>query len=870
MIHLYGYLYGENVVNTHKTNTSPLTAQYMPRPRVDNIFNQATRCKLVYVTAGAGYGKTQAARHYIEQQPDAVVRWVQLTESDNVSSNYWEHHAHNISFDNPDLAARLLEFGFPDTLARFKQFVEILKIAEHKSRKRFLVFDDFHSIHSKPVLTFVERCAYLQFPNSCVMLISRKEPELNTVPLFAKGKASVITEEELRFTDDEISEFLTFRGIPFLPKNIHKYSDATKGWALAIQMLSLVLKRMPGDHDLALEAMKQNVFKLFETETWSDFPENIKKILTRSALVSDLPLAPLHMVSDDISFILNSPQLASFIWFDSLIGDYRIHPMYLEFLQSKVHFLTDDEKHDTYRQAAQWCSENKFYMDALRYFAKSRQYERILETLLSYPFKLPHDTCEYFLSIIEGIELNDENQNNKSVLFLKNIFIPILLMGTGRYEEARELSFKVIREWENLDTPYAINILYASYSNLAYVDMYTCTVTHKYDSPEHLKKSVEYYKKSSIPPAKIEGAFADADMRSFACLVGEGAQLQEFDKFLEAARRTAVYVEETFHDMYYGYEDLVACEIDFYKNQIDSAKKYAHQAIFKAREKNQYSIEAMAEHYLLRIALLEGDYLLAKKTLKDYRNHLDNPHFWGRRLMYDLVLGIFYAQTGLPQRSPVWLIMDDKETKDEIHMPAAELYVSTIICVALKKYDQALAVLCKSSPRKPQERFLFGELYLSVLSAVARIKTGDVPGAMKDFEKAYMLSFDGVFEMPFVERGKDLRPLVAAASNQAECGIPKEWLRKINRKASVYAKKTAVIRDSYKAEKKIKETVQLSNREREALVDLYHGLTQEEIAENRHLAVVTVKKLLQSVYTKLDANNGVDAIRIALQKKLIE
>ena len=75
--------------------------------------------------------------HYIKRHPDAVVRWLQLTDGDNAGSYYWESLTHNISLDNPNLAAKLREFGFPDTLARFKQFAEILKNAEHCSHKHF-------------------------------------------------------------------------------------------------------------------------------------------------------------------------------------------------------------------------------------------------------------------------------------------------------------------------------------------------------------------------------------------------------------------------------------------------------------------------------------------------------------------------------------------------------------------------------------------------------------------------------------------------------------------------------------------------------------------------------------------------------------
>ena len=53
------------------------------------------------------------------------------------------------------------------------------------------------------------------------------------------------------------------------------------------------------------------------------------------------------------------------------------------------------------------------------------------------------------------------------------------------------------------------------------------------------------------------------------------------------------------------------------------------------------------------------------------------------------------------------------------------------------------------------------------------------------------------------------------------------------------------------------------------LKDLYHGLSREEIAANRHISINTVKKTLPAIYAKLDAKNNVDAIRIAMEKNLI-
>jgi LuxR family maltose regulon positive regulatory protein len=230
---------------------------------------------------------------------------------------------------------------------------------------------------------------------------------------------------------------------------------------------------------------------------------------------------------------------------------------------------------------------------------------------------------------------------------------------------------------------------------------------------------------------------------------------------------------------------------------------------------------------------------------------------------------MFFAKIGLPAMTASWLVMNEKEEDDDISIPTRELLVSVSNLIALNRNAQALAILCNSYPREPQERFLFGELYFFLLGAVARIKINDLKGAIEDFERAYALSFSGVFETPFVELGKNLHPLVVVALRKEDCNIPDEWLKRVDRKAYIYAKKTAVIRGSYKTEHKIEDNIQLSEREHEVLTDIYHGLTREEIAENQYISLPTVKKTIESIYTKLDANNIADAIRIALKNKLI-
>ena len=859
-----------NTSNEHNIPHSGLASHYMLRPRLNELFGQAVCGRLVYVIGGVGYGKTQAVRQYIEQQPDAAVRWMQLTESDNVGSHLWERFAHVVSLENPMLAAKLHKLGFPATLARFKQFAELLRNTEDRPQNVFFVLDDFQLIHSKETLTFVERCVYMKVTGICIVLLSKEEPELSVDSLHSKGKIVVIREDALRFTPEETAAFFRLHDISLSAQDLSQVLEVTKGWALALNMLAVTLKRKPNTLKYALSTMTQGLFQLLEAEAWAEFPERTQKTMAKVSLLPDLPILPIEEISDDVNFLENTPGLVSFVWFNRFTNDFKIHPLYLEFLQSKQHILSCEERLDMYRQVAEWCAAHDLYMDAMHYHAKARQFERMVQLFLSLPFKLSQDSSKYFLDILENLAPNEAEREDVNVLFLQNYFTSLLLAGANRYEAAQEHALAVIRAWENVDTPLATIFLHTSYSVLAYLDLYICTVTHQYKGPAYLKKSLEYDTQSFQTPTKVGKAFINADVRSFACVVGVGAKLCAFDQFLEAAWETDLYTRETPLNIFSGYADLIACEYAFFKNQPDLARRYAEKAILQAQEHKQYSIAAMAKNYLLQLAVIEGDAALAKVILKQLGSSLDNLDFWNRQLYYDLYVGGFYAQLGMFEMIPYWLSMDEKEAAMEIHIPARELHIHALYYIASKQYTQALMILCSSYPRDPYERFLFGELRFALLTAVARIRTGDVEGALEEFVRAYEMSFCGVFELFFIELGKELPPLLTAALQEADCGIPEKWLKMIGRKASIYTKKATVVADVFREETQMKETVSLSEREMKVLIDLYHGLSREEIAENQHLSINTVKKALQLIYTKLGACNGVDAIRIALEQKIVK
>ncbi|MCL2103312.1 MAG: hypothetical protein FWH25_04675, partial [Syntrophorhabdaceae bacterium] len=584
------------------------------RPRVDQALEQAARNPLMYVIAGAGYGKTQAVRSFIQQQEDARVYWVQLTENDNVASRFWESLTHAVAAGNPALAAQMHGFGFPDTAARFKQFREIagpFKIDDN--RRVFLVMDDLHVVHDRQILFFLEQYVRLSLSYSCAIFISRSEPELNMVSLFAKGKASIVEEETLRFTQDEIAAFLALCDIPVAPGNLSKIYEETHGWALAVQLLSMALKRMPEQQGRAIATMKKNVFRLMDSEAFAGFPQEIQKNLVRLGMVSHLPFTPFREDPDAVAFLHANPQMIPFVWFDSMIGDYRVNPLFAEFLRSKLHLLSEEEKQEIYLWAARWCEQNEYHLDAMAYYAKLRDYPNMMNIFLAYASKLPRDTVEYYLHILEGlVPLSDaiaypiQSYEDSMLTTLTRVFIPFLLMELGRYDESREKILASIGEWEaalaacdgDLNRAFLATNIFSNYNNLGYLNMRTCVVTNKYEFHEHFKESMRFFRMSPYPPQIKRGPFTCANLHSYVCLVGVTAGRPKFDEFVGAAREAVQYIPVIMNGLYSGYDDLAAAELSFFRNRPAEVKSFAQQAMSKARSNKQYGIEIMAAQYL--------------------------------------------------------------------------------------------------------------------------------------------------------------------------------------------------------------------------------------------------------------------------------
>jgi DNA-binding CsgD family transcriptional regulator len=217
---------------------------------------------------------------------------------------------------------------------------------------------------------------------------------------------------------------------------------------------------------------------------------------------------------------------------------------------------------------------------------------------------------------------------------------------------------------------------------------------------------------------------------------------------------------------------------------------------------------------------------------------------------------------------PSWLMSEDYNEDMRSSKFLKEQITKMTYLLFQKRYDEILSFKIYDDDSNTENILLFGYITIKALKAVAAMRTGNAESAVRFLEIAYNSSFDGELQMMFVLLGRYMRDLIAIAL-KSECNIPSSWLKSVSAKATAYAKKAAAISALYRRDHDIEDNINLTERERQVLNDLFHGLSRQEIAETQFISVNTVKTVIQTLYVKLGAVSNVDAVRIALEHKLL-
>jgi len=832
---------------------------YLERPRLHKLLKKAMGYPLVVVCAGAGYGKTRAVYSFLREY-DAQTAWLQLSERDNVAARFWENYVRMISSVVPEAGALLAEIGFPESDEAFAQYSAMMREAAALPQRRIRVFDDCHLLSNPAVLRLFERLANNTIPlNMTKILIARSVPDFNLIDLMQRGCVYTIHEEALCFTEDEITAYFSHLKLSATRQDIRNIYDDTQGWAFAVNLIGRSLIKERKYERYALDAVKKNIFRLMEAEIFQTVSEPLWRFLLRLSLIDHLDASLMYTLAKNDTLIKEMESLNSYIRYDFHMDSYLIHHLLLDYLRQKQDLLAEEEKRETYRVAGVWCDANGYHMDALSYYEKSGDYNAITRKIASFNVQMPPDMARYTLELFERAPDDVKSLNQ----LFPGLHIRLKINLGQLNEETIALARSYAEEYETRpDSPENNRALFNIYAHWALLHLLRCTCTDVYDFDVYYKKMGEYFDKN---PFKTIGTYKIIPIIAWISLVGTnraGAQ----EEYIAAVSCSIPDASNMGSGCFIGLDDLARGELCFLRGEFDGAEQYLKQAYDKACTCDQYVTQNRALVYLMQIAFFQGDFASANSLLRAMEALLSGKDYGIRYTIYDIAYGFYHLALGQPELAPEWLKGD---FSPYAHPSFIENYGNRAKAHYHYQTRQYSALLAFIENGMEQQTILFGTIELKVLQALSFYQLKRRVDAIAALAEAYHLAEPNKVIALFIQHAKDMRTLTAAALKDATCPIPKRWLEDINRKSSAYAKRKAKMLSEYRLTNNFEEGISLTEREIVILKDLSQGLSRTEIAASRNISVNTVKMVISIIYDKLYVASLPDAIRVAVDRKII-
>jgi LuxR family maltose regulon positive regulatory protein len=586
----------------------------------------------------------------------------------------------------------------------------------------------------------------------------------------------------------------------------------------------------------------------------------LRRFLARLSRVDHLSAELVEILAGDGKDVLDEMRNASaYMRFDGYLGTYLVHHMFMDFLRTKQGMLSDGERHETYKAAAGWCSQNNFKVDALNYYEKIGDYESIADIFYSLSADIPYEIAAY----AKGIFGRAPAEAFDGVRYFAAIHIGILArLGHLRefYAQAEyyEKKFLALPEGHKMrgcslrGIYFMLGTVRAAYAfdGVYDFDVYFGKMFDSMSEEEFV---------SEPQPDYPRGPWLNMTYSS-----EKGAP----QRYIEAVIRSDEATARFSKGVTLGADLLSRGELLYYQGKVKAAELLVVSAIENATRRMSFETLHGALFYLMKIAVAEGNIGKAEAALRDMENLLGERRYYKRYPYYDISLGWFQYVLRRPETFPEWLT---QKFSPCTHPCSIENYGNQIkarYCFLTKNY---LPLLYYIKEMKHGSLFLYARAEMLALEACTHYKMKNKGMAWKSLKEAYETAAPNDIQMPFIELGKDMRSFIIAvlrdySDDGAQCtGIPRAWLESIKYKAASYAKSQSLFINEYK--KSNISATELTPREKDVMAYLYKGFSQPEIAGRLDLSVNTIKTITRILYDKLHVNKISDLVRIAAEQK---
>ncbi len=351
------------------------------RVRLLDIMHNNIHRKVVFVCAQAGYGKTTLLVDFAEDV-DAEVFWYRITPEDQTLVKFLENIIYSFQQKYPNFGEGLNSALDTEDLTGLAWARALITEIETKIDDfSILVLDDFHLVSNEPAIVDFLESFLINLPDRLRILIgSRNVYGIPTALLYVQENLAIISEEDLKFQQDEIMELCQkYYKIHLTDDQCSRILTQAEGWIVAILLalrsenLSLEIPKITG--------AREHVYTYLADEVLRSLPKQLIRFMHATSLVEEftVPMANYILEIDNAAEIIKQlDDLNLFLSLASADGDgsYRYHQLFADFLQGNFKETHPEDVQHLHIRIAEWYGKINVPVDAISHYFKGGDEEQ--------------------------------------------------------------------------------------------------------------------------------------------------------------------------------------------------------------------------------------------------------------------------------------------------------------------------------------------------------------------------------------------------------------------------------------------------------------------------------------------------------------
>ncbi len=883
------------------------------RERLSELLDQIPRRKLTLISATAGFGKTTLISDWV-RRTGYPTAWVSLDEGDNAPERFFAYLNAALRTVDPTIGALVTQaLELPQLPSPESLMTLIINDMATREGELLLVLDDYHVITNSAIdealLFFLEHAP----PGVHVALTTRMDPSIPLARFRGRRELVEIRADDLRFSLEEAARFFNEQmRFDLTESDLAALQSRTEGWIAGLQMAALSLQ---GRHDMsdfiaAFSGADRYVLDYLLEEVITRQPKEFQQVMFSLAILDRFNGSLCEAVTGcpDGRALLEHLERANLflISLDNRREWYRYHKLFGDLLLHRLQQEHEDLIPELHRRASRWLESERLVLGALTH-AQAAGDDALIASILDKYWRdmLEHGKPEALRGTIERLIGNGFGENPR--LMVQRAWFSAL---TNRMEEVAPLLEKIDtifeRRPEDPDRREIEGHVILMRAIMAR-DMGDTALTAELSEralqmiPERRRGEPGYgwitahgvilsllgdAHHAEGRPRQAAAAFerslyygrstGDLYNKQLALvnLAREAFTMGELTRALELLDE----IDETA-DSSGGVIRRVALQIDlrakvlFERHDIEGAMERSMAA------EEQTNIRRMGG--LLQSAKVRFDLTVLTENWTELDRIVTDlegfslSSYWERfQTLLQAMRAEYHLRTGETAKALEWAEASRARTNDDgsqrrrtFFMRRDEDLLYCQIMMALERYDmigELSAELERDYRRAEALPFL---LRARSLRALMLQRMGD-PSGLDILEESLALGAPERIIRPFTRPICDLTPLFAERKKRLAGRpepLPADYIAKIYTAVGIDAPATVEV----KPRRGYDIAGQLTAREMEILQLLALGYSNRKIGEKLYVSVNTVKTHITNLFTKLDAQNRVEALARAKEADLL-